>query len=218
VCANCNFEFVFDILTLFSGRGKLTHSLSEYRVIRLLTTRIIHQGYSDSVYRQNAWTETRNIVYKPWEMRTEGHCKTVASALWSIALWVERSCWWWQYVLRNFDNQLRPHSSNCRNGSNVTWLARYLWWGRSSLRSHNSQIFRHLCYYRQLNTECADLAFRTLALCMGDIGFKPPPNIKQSRWRFSCSLSQVLKATVQNVSPFKLWLLPHYIRHFSLIY
>jgi len=46
-------------------QGNWTHSLSEYRVIRLLTTRIIHQGYSDSVYKQNAWTEKRNIVYKP---------------------------------------------------------------------------------------------------------------------------------------------------------
>jgi hypothetical protein len=84
--------------------------------------------------------------------------------------------------LRNFDNQLRPNSSNCRSGGNVTWLSRCLWWGRLSLRSHNSQIVRHLCYYRQLNTEC--LAFRTLALCMGDIGFKPPPNTKQSGWKF----------------------------------
>lgn len=97
--------------------------------------------------------------------------------------------------LRNCDNQLRPHSFNCRNGGNVTWLARYLWWGRLSLRSHNSQIVLRLCYYRQLNTECAGLAFRTLALCMGDIGFKPPPNIKQSGWRFlllSLSLSRQL--------------------------
>jgi hypothetical protein len=66
-CSTCqlNLEFAFDVFTVLLGTENLDPFPFSIQGYTITHHRIIHQGYSDSVDRQNAWTDTRNIAHKP---------------------------------------------------------------------------------------------------------------------------------------------------------